>query len=282
VFKRQLIFGLPLIIGALSTPILSISDRYFLNIFLPLEQVGIYNIVYKFGMIINMLLVTPLIMGIGPFMYRLKELTKEHNYFSDIMFYYSVLGSVFVIIISILTMPMIALFSTEEYLVAANIVPIITVAYLINGYKTFFAISIAIKNKTIIVGIIATIGIIANLILNYFLIQKFNLIGAAWATIISYFLITMMYYILAKPMTDIDWDMPRILKSMMSLTISIGIFYANNQYNILNEFVCGFSILGIYFILLIFTKALSQKDIESIRYIFRKILFKKRTQTSSS
>jgi hypothetical protein len=91
-----------------------------------------------------------------------------------------------------------------------------------------------------------------------------------------------MYYILAKPMTDIDWDMPRILKSMMSLTISIGIFYANNQYNILNEFVCGFSILGIYFILLIFTKALSQKDIESIRYIFRKILFKKRTQTSSS
>jgi O-antigen/teichoic acid export membrane protein len=270
-FFEQLKFGLPLIIAGISTPILTVSDRFFLNMFLPLEQVGIYNIVYKFGMIINILLVMPLSMGMSPYMYRIGSLNSEHKFYSDIMFYYSVIGSVLVLMISMMASPMIELFSTKDYLIAAGIIPIVSFAYLISGFNSFFSISIALNNKTKIIGIIASFGIIINLLLNYYLIQNYYLMGAAWATVISYFLITIMYYVSAKPLSNVDWEIQRIIKLILSLIFSLGLLYFNSHYQYFNQLIGGFLILVFYLSLLIITRTINRKDINSLKYLSQKM-----------
>ena len=44
IFYELIKFGYPLIFIGLATPILNVSDRYFLNLFVPLSQIGIYSI----------------------------------------------------------------------------------------------------------------------------------------------------------------------------------------------------------------------------------------------
>ncbi|MCH7764399.1 MAG: oligosaccharide flippase family protein [Candidatus Marinimicrobia bacterium] len=271
VFLKQIKFGLPLIVAGVSTPILAVSDRYFLNLFLPLEQVGIYNIVYKFGMIINILLVMPLSMGISPYMYRIGSLNKEHKFFTDIMFYYAVLGSLIVLIFSIAAHPMIEFFSTKDYLIAAGIVPIISFAYLISGFRTFFSIGIALNNKTKIVGLIASAGIIINLLLNYILIKKYLLMGAAWATVISYMVITLMYYIAAGRIAKIDWGVPRLIKLMINLLIAICFVYINSHYHYYSQLIGGTLIIVLFIFLLIISNTISSRDINGIKYLLKKI-----------
>ena len=60
IFLNLAKFGAPLIFLGLVTPVLTISDRFFLNLYVPLGLIGIYSINYKFGMLINMFLVVPL------------------------------------------------------------------------------------------------------------------------------------------------------------------------------------------------------------------------------
>jgi len=62
-FRKAGTFGFPMIPLALVAPVLTTSDRFFLNHFVSLEDIGLYSIGYKFGMLINVFLVTPLQMA---------------------------------------------------------------------------------------------------------------------------------------------------------------------------------------------------------------------------
>ena len=232
---------------------------------------GIYNIIYKYGIIMNILLVMTLSMGNSPYMYRIDSLNSEHKFFTDIMFYYAVLGSLIVLIFSIAAHPMIEFFSTKDYLVAAGIVPIISFAYLISGFRTFFTIGIALNNKTKIVGLIASAGIVINILLNYILIKKYLLMGAAWATVISYMVITLMYYIAARKIAKIDWGVPRLIKLMFNLLIAICFVYLNNHYHYYSQLIGGTLIIVLFIFLLIISNTISNRDINGIKYLLKKI-----------
>ena len=56
-YKSMVKFGFPLMLLGLTHPILTIMDRFILRILdVSFDQIGIYSVGYKFGMIINMIL----------------------------------------------------------------------------------------------------------------------------------------------------------------------------------------------------------------------------------
>ena len=79
-FKISQRFGYRLIPMAFVVPFLTTSDRFFLNQFVSLEQIAIYSIGYKFGMLINILLITPMQLAWIPMMYKmgLEEDSKKY------------------------------------------------------------------------------------------------------------------------------------------------------------------------------------------------------------
>ena len=60
-------------------PFLTVSDRYFLHVFSSVEDIGRYGIAYKFGMLINMLLVIPVQRSWGPQMFQVGNLIEENK-----------------------------------------------------------------------------------------------------------------------------------------------------------------------------------------------------------
>ncbi|MFQ6079131.1 MAG: oligosaccharide flippase family protein [Thermodesulfobacteriota bacterium] len=210
VYRSLVTFGAPLVLLALVTPVLTFSDRVFMRLYVSLEDIGIYSIAYKFGMLINMVLVIPLRRAWSPMMYRLGVGRESHEFHRDVLFYYAVTGAMIFLGVSLFSVDILKVAATREYLSGAYLIPVITLAYFFNGFRQFFVAGAALSNKTPRLAYAASGGVAVNLILNFFLIRYFGVPGAAWSTVISYVVLTSLVYLSSQSLVAIDWKWSRL------------------------------------------------------------------------
>ena len=270
-FVKLLKYGTPLILIAFVTPVLTLSDRYFLNIFESLDQVGIYSIAYKFGMLINMILVVPLQRGWGPMMYRIGVKGESKDIIRDILFYYALIGSLLFLGISLFATDLLGIVATEEYVEGSKYIPWITFAYLINGFRMFFVSAAAVRDKTLSLGQVGLIAIIANLFLNYLLIKYYGVMGAAWSTVVSYLSLVGLIYIVSQRVSRIEWKWNRLMKlgliTLISLAIPLALKSVFPDHQIL------ISLLGFVLFVagILVSKTIGSREINGIRSLLQAV-----------
>ena len=267
-YGKLLKFGAPLMVLVLVTPVLSFSDRFFLNMFVPLSEIGIYSIAYRFGLLINMILVIPIQRGWGPMMYRLGIEEKSHQYYRDILFYYGIAGALLFLIISFFIEDILRVVATPEYVSGARVVPIIALAYLLNGFKLFFSAGAALKDKTPRLAGSAIIAIILNLMLNYVLIKYYGVFGAAWATLISYLILVILIYTASQKLADINWGWSRLIKLGFVLTLCYAVVAVIKFYSQSYDLFISLGGLILFFILLRLTKTIGVREISGLKSLF--------------
>jgi len=267
IFLNLAKFGAPLIFLGLVTPVLTISDRFFLNLYVPLGLIGIYSINYKFGMLINMFLVVPLQRGLLPMIYREGVKDEMKPVYKDILFYYLIIGCLLILGITFFIKPIIGWISSQEYLEATYVVPFIAAAYLIAGFRPFFTPLIALKDRTDLLGKAAVIGIAVCLSLNFILIKNFGINGAVAATVLSYLIFTSSVYFLSMKIAPMNWDWPRIGKVvLLTAAILIGVHFAESQWND-SEWMFRFIGLAAFPILLWAFRIIGEREINGIKSI---------------
>ena len=267
IFKQLISFGFPFILFGLATPILTLSDRLFLKMFVPLSLIGIYSINYKFGMLINMVIVIPLQRGLLPMIYREGLKDELRPIYKDVMFYYLIIGCFFIIGITFYIEPIIAWISSPEYSDAAYVVPFVATAYLIAGFRPFFTPLVALKDRTDLLGKAAIIGITVCLSLNYILIREFGIDGAVAATVFSYLIFTLSVYYLSIKMETMDWIWSRNGKVIVLTTVIIyGVHLASNQWSGL-EWLLGFLGLVSFPVLLRAFRIIGEREINGVKSI---------------
>ena len=271
-YIRFLRFGLPFVLFALVMPVLTFSDRYFLVSFdVKLSDIGIYYIAYKFGMIINMILVMPLQRGWMPMMYKMGIGENSRQYLKDILFYYSTVGVSLFMVISFFSEELIGVLAGQDYLVGSSIISLIAFAYLVNGFRQFFMAGTVLTDKTIWLILSSVSGIAANLVLNYFLIRKFGLWGAAWATLISYTFLTGLVYIISQKFVRIDWGWRRVVVLFFIASIIFaGVIFLQAEFRDVRQII-GLSGLVVFVTLLRFTGIIGKNEITGIKSIFHKV-----------
>jgi len=211
-FKKAARFGFPLIPMALVPPVLTTSDRLFLNHFVTLDKIGIYSIGYKFGMLINIFLVTPLQTAWMPLMFKMNTNDDSKSTIRDLVYYFSFISAGILLLVTAFRSEFILILATPDYLPGAIFVPVIALAYLINGYRHFFMAGSALKDKTVVLGGAALSSIGVNIILNYFMIKSWGLWGAAIATLMSYSYFVSVIYFVSEKQIQFHWDWKRITK----------------------------------------------------------------------
>lgn len=220
-FKKAARFGFPLIPMALVPPILTTSDRLFLNHFVTLDKIGIYSIGYKFGMLINIFLVTPLQTAWLPLMFKMNTNDESKSTIRDLVYYFSFISAGILLFVTAFRSEFIMILATPDYLPGAIFVPVIALAYLINGYRHFFMAGSALKDKTVGLGVAALSTIGVNVILNYFMIRSWGLWGAAIATVLSYLYFVSAIYIISEKQIQFHWDWKRIIKLFVWIGILV-------------------------------------------------------------
>ena len=270
--KKILSYGLPIIPLTLLMPVLTVSDRYFLNIFVSIEEIGQYGIAYKFGLLINMLLVLPIQRSWGPQMFQAgSSLKDDKSIHEDITFYYSFIGLFFLLGLSFFSDTIISIFANENYLSLSWLIPWISLAYFIGGFRIFFQASASLADRTDLFVKTGIYTIISNIILNYMLIKHFGIRGAAASTILSYLILVGLLLITTKSINVIKWPIKKILHGVFIAALLIIIFESIKDFS-LNYIIIKFILLLLFPIISISTNLIGHKEINGLRSIWYSIL----------
>lgn len=211
-FKESFSYGGPLVFGGISLILLTLADRYLLKELGTMADVGIYSMSYKFGMLINMVLITPFRQALYPLIFRMADQQEIKNVYVKFLTFYLFVGFVFFLAISSFAREILMLFTSPQYFSGHIIVPFITISYFLFGVVTIFIGIIATGKKTTIIAYSTLAGAAVNILLNIYLIPKWGIMAAAVATVAAYGFITVVTFILQQRMYAIQWDWQRIRK----------------------------------------------------------------------
>jgi O-antigen/teichoic acid export membrane protein len=204
--KDSLLFGLPLIPHIIGGLVISMSDRLFIDHFLGKEALGIYNIGYVIGAVIS-ILCGAFANAIIPFSY---ELFAKNTYEAKAkvvkVYYLFVLFLGFIVLLVWLFTPLVfKLMVNSKFAAGSKYVIWITIGYFFQGLYLLFANIIFYLKKTKILFYWAFINVIINLSLNYFLVQKFGAMGAAYTLCISYFIFFAAIALVTHKLYPLPW-----------------------------------------------------------------------------
>ena len=228
-FKRMLKFGLPFLPAGFAVMLVQVIDVPILEKLTDLKTVGIYKANYKLG-IFMMLFVNMFQFAWQPFFLQNAKEANAKEMFSKILTYFTLGGSIILVVLSLFITDFaqlkIAGFSLvgSQYWAGLQIVPIILLAYLINGMYSVFSAGIYIEEKSIYVPFITGTGALVNVVVNFLLIPVLSFTGAAIATLVSYFVMALGYYYVTQKFFKVKYELKRIGHIFIAI-ILVGVLY---------------------------------------------------------
>lgn len=194
ILRTMVSFGLPLIFSNLALFSLNFADRFFLKHFQSLEVVGLYAVGYKFGFMLNYLLVQPFYVMWQARMYAIREQQNHPEVFNQIFVLYSFLLTYAGLGFAMFSTEVVHVMAGQKFAGSAEVIPIVTLAYVFCGIGYFTQSGMFLTNRTNVLGAVSAAAAVLNLVLNYWLILHYGMSGAAWATVLSFAAIAVASY----------------------------------------------------------------------------------------
>ena len=219
--KQLFSFGLPLKLAAISTFYLTFGDRYFLNVFTDLSQVGIYALGYKFGFIFMLIAWTPFEKVWDAEKYNIINKPDAKAIYQKTFLYISLVLIFIGLCISLYTKDLLKIMSDPAFHEAHQIVPIIIFAYLMQAWVKFCDLGILLEKKTIQIAYAEALAAAVITVAYLTLIPAFGIFGAAWATAIGF--IARFYWTNKKSKQYYDMQLPW-KKVILTLALAAAVF----------------------------------------------------------
>lgn len=277
--KDYLRFGLPGVGSSISYWVVTSSDRYLVGYFLGVLFVGYYSPAYTIGNLLN-LFIYPLAFILPVVLAKLFDENKINEvklYLKYSLKYLLMLMIPAVFGSSFLAKQILEIFSTKE--IADNgyaVVPFVALSILFYGAYTIFVQIIILSKKTKIMGIVWLIAAIINFGLNFVLIPKFGIVGAALTTLLAYSfsLIAIRHFAFKEIRFETDWNF--ILKSVIaSILMVLFVGWINPQG--LSGTLISIALAAIIYAVLIFLfRGFSPQEIEFLKNLSKSLLDSKK------
>jgi len=250
IFRKVAMYGLPLVPMNLAAYILLSSDRYFLQHYYSASIVGIYAFTYKIVSIFDVLVNRPFALDWAPRRFKIATLINAQQRYSEVLLIY-LLVSMGCILIIISISPLIYRFLAPSiYAAGASVLPVLLLAALLYGLSYPLNIGIVIKDKTSYAAIIGIAAAGFCLLLNYWLIPRYGMLGAAWSTVFSYLLWTGAMTVTSMQLYPILYPKRKILMIIgISIISYVGIYFSDR---ILGDYFVETIILRLVFLTILF------------------------------
>lgn len=262
--KEGLKYGLPLIPHSIGGWVLSVSDRMFLERYGTLDEIGVYSLGYQFGLLLDYVLG-----GINkayvPFFFKTASENKNAAaVFEEVIKYYSV----FVLTIGLgvamfskeITLIMV---SNKSYYGAMGIIPLISVVSVLHGYYYMSVNGIFYCKNTKVLAVTTTISALVAILMNFLLIPRYGMYGAAFATMTAYVVLFLMTYHQAQKSYYIKWHWRQI--AVNAVLCLIAYFAATVTIDsLMFGFIYKVFVFAVYMVMLFMFKILSADKFKAL------------------
>lgn len=269
--KEMLGYSVPLIFSAISVQLLAIGDRYIIKYLLDYSQVGIYSIGYKLSGVINVFIIQAFALGFLPIAYKMQDSKDAQIFFKKVFKYFSMILVFGALGISLFSQEILLVFAQKpEYYAAYKIVPLITTAFIFKGIQYIFLLGFHYVKKTKYVAYIVTIALFINIALNFLLIPRFGIWGAALTTVISSIFISVVSYFASQKFYPVGYE---IGKMFLVFAVGFVLYYMSGLLtgtNIYYGIGIKFVLLLAFPILLYIFKFYEYTELDKIKKVLRK------------
>jgi O-antigen/teichoic acid export membrane protein len=255
-WKQMIKYAFPLLIAGLAGMINETMDRVLLKFLLPansniMEQIGIYGACYKISIIMTIFIQTYRYAA-EPYFFNEHKKSDAKNTYAQTMKYFFIV-CMFIFLLTTFYLDIVKLFIGEAYREGLNVVPILLLANLALG--VFFNLSVWYKlsGQTKFGAYLTILGAVITIVANFILIPILGYTGAAWATLICYFVMTVTSYFIGQKFYIIPYDLKKI-----GLYFALGMLFYFVDYYFVSPTYWGyfikFSLLLLYFVSILKTE----------------------------
>ena len=268
-WKRIMVYSLPLLIAGLAGAINEVFDRPLLKLLVsepldPMVELGLYGANFKLAMLVT-IFIQMFRYAAEPFFFSKMNESNARIIYADVMKYF-VFATLVICLGVLLYIDVFKYFIGPEYWTALGIVPIILAANVFMGIYYNLAVWFKLTNRTRFGAYLVLTGAAITIIVNVLFIPKYSFYASAWGHFTAYFVMVLISYMLGRKYYRIDYDLKKIGLYMAGAIIIYLVFSYVKIDNLLMEYLLKTLVLIIYVSIF----ALSEKII-SPKFLMKKM-----------
>jgi O-antigen/teichoic acid export membrane protein len=268
ILRNMLGYSIPLMWSWFGMFIVNFGDRFFLQRIMTTADVGIYSLAYKFGMMPNVLVLSPFLMIWGPKRFDILKDPDAKEIYAKVFTYFLLIQFFVGLGIVIAIKEIIQIVASPDYHDAYKYVAPILLAYIANGVYLYVQFGVHIEKKTKYLAYATILGAILNVAMNLLLIPLIGIWGAAISTFCAFFFLLLYIFFPSQKLYHISYEWGRILH--MSIT-AVALFAAGYFIAIPNVYISAavkFAIAFTFPFILLVTRFYQPKEIAQMKLMY--------------
>ncbi len=243
-FLKMVSYSWPILVANLSFVVNENLDKMILEpLGVSAYNLGVYGAVCKIAVFLS-LFITAFRLGAEPFFFsHAKSANAKQTYAIILNYFVVVLTLIFVGLVA--NIQILKHFIDKDYWAGLEAVPVLLFGYVCLGIYSNLSIWYRLSDQTKYGLYISVIGAVITIVLNIVLVPRFGFMGSAWVSLLAYFIMMVISYVLGQRNYPIPYNLKRILAymlvSIVLVVLSFWVFkrdiYIGNV--LLFTFICG-------------------------------------------
>src|SRR5260370_3973307 len=211
-------FGLPFMATQAATFLLTFGDRYFLRTASDVSVVGIYGLAYPFGFLLALVGEVPFTTVWEPVQFEVAKRPDRDELYARAFVYFNAVLLTMAVGITLFVGDFLRIFANPAYAPAADLVPLIVIAYVLQSWTIFHNIGIQMSERTVFYTLANWIGAVVSLAGYALLIPRWLGLGAAVATVLGFASREWAVYALSQRLWPVHYQWGPVLRLLLVAT----------------------------------------------------------------
>ncbi|MFD0939135.1 lipopolysaccharide biosynthesis protein [Pedobacter boryungensis] len=255
-FGTMYSYSWPILVANLSFIVNENLDKIVLKKLLPIDiadgEVGIYGAVCKIAIFLS-IFITAFRLGAEPFFFSHAKNENAKKTYATILHYF-VIALAIIFIGLVANIDILKFFISRdakhlaEYWVGLPAIPYLLFGYVCLGIYMNLSVWYRLSDQTRFGLYISVAGAAITIVLNIILIPKYSYMGSAWVSMLAYFVMMVLSYVLGQKYYPIPYNLKRILTYLIISTAMVfsSFFMFNHNIYIGNAMLMAF-IIGVFY-----------------------------------
>lgn len=243
--KMCLLFSLPLALYSLGGWAMNMSNRFFIERYVSLGELGLFNLGYQFAMILGLVL-GAIGLAFTPIFYETVKRAEGPHLLARFGVFY-IAGTLGLgLIISVFSKVAIQIMTQPAYHLAYRVVPILTATQCLKCIWHLIVNPLFLKKKTSYLAGLMTVAAGLSISLNFWLVPRYGITGAALAPFLANLFLTAAVFAISIRLYPVPYPYKHISLTFLSALL---VYFASGLVGSQNELLSislKAIILGLY------------------------------------
>lgn len=268
---KQFKYGFLLVISGILQYIFVGMDRFFVNRFLTLSDVGVYALGFQVASLMKVFITTPFGMFWHPLRMEYRKEINSKEIYSLVITYFLIITSLFILPVALFSKELIMILSDKSaYLHSIKVIPVIMIGMALYGLTSILDNGLVFNRKVHFHALLMGITVVIVFTLNLMFIKRVGFVLPAYSYLIGSLVFVFGLSFFSNKYFTIHVDWGRILKIICASLIVLYTGYLLNKIEIsFVSIIFRIVLFGLY-LLFVYFVVVSQKEKVRLKELFVK------------